>query len=185
MRIRRQRSSARSLPRRATRPLARFLPGTPGKALAEDASRATARPAPAKSPPPFACSCQPKPAGQAPAWQHAASRPSQQAPAWRHADLREGPTTAPPQLPACLHVAASMHHDTSGLMQTAFSNHHIINRPGYFKEISRPCRATGRSLFKYGFKEEPAHHFYNDPALGGYIMPLKLDRKSTRLNSSH
>ena len=114
MRIRRQRSSARSLPRRATRPPARFLPGTtarhdktlagpPGKALAEDANRAPARPTPAKSPPPFACSCQPKPAWQAPAWQHTASRPTRQAPAWRHADLREDPTTAPPQLPACLH----------------------------------------------------------------------------------
>ena len=68
MRIKRQRSSARSLPRRATRPPARSLPrttarhgktlvGPPGKALTEDASRATARPAPAKSPPPFACSC--------------------------------------------------------------------------------------------------------------------------------
>ena len=47
-----------------------------------------------------------QPAGQAPAWQHAASRPTQHTPAWRHADLREGSTTAPPQLPACLHGAA-------------------------------------------------------------------------------
>ena len=77
MRIRRRRSSARSLPRKATRPPARPLPGTtarygktlagphgetlagpPGKALAKDASRATARPAPTKFPPSFACSCQ-------------------------------------------------------------------------------------------------------------------------------
>ena len=69
MRIKRQRSSARSLPRRATRPPARSLPGTtarhgktlagpPGKALAKGASRTTSRLAPAKSPPPFACSCQ-------------------------------------------------------------------------------------------------------------------------------
>ena len=36
----------------------------PGKALAEDASGATARPAPAKSPPPFACSCQPNQPGR-------------------------------------------------------------------------------------------------------------------------
>ena len=47
-----------------------------------------------------------QPAGQAPAWQHAAPRPTHRAPAWRHADLREGSTTAPPQLPACLHGAA-------------------------------------------------------------------------------
>ena len=78
----------------------------PGKALVEDANMATARPAAAKSPPPFACSCQPKPAVQAPAYQHAASRPTQQAPAWRHADLREGATTVPTQLPACLHGTA-------------------------------------------------------------------------------
>ena len=47
-----------------------------------------------------------QPAGQAPAWQHAASRPTQPALAWWHADLREGPATAPPQLPACLHGTA-------------------------------------------------------------------------------
>ena len=75
MRIKRQRSSARSFPRRATRPPARSLPGTtarhgktlagpPGKALTEDASRATARPALAKSPPPFTCSCQPNQLGK-------------------------------------------------------------------------------------------------------------------------
>ena len=75
MRIKRQRSSARSLPRRATRPPARSLPGAtarhgktlagpPGKALTEDASRATARPVPAKSPPPFTCSCQPNQLGR-------------------------------------------------------------------------------------------------------------------------
>ena len=75
MRIKRQRSSARSLPRRATRPPARSLPGTTarhgktlarpaGKALAKDASRATARPAPTKSPPPFTWSCQPDQLGR-------------------------------------------------------------------------------------------------------------------------
>ena len=47
-----------------------------------------------------------QPAGRAPAWQHAAPRPTHQAPAWRHADLRGGSTTAPPQLPACLHGTA-------------------------------------------------------------------------------
>ena len=47
-----------------------------------------------------------QPVGQAPAWQHAASRPTQHMPAWRHADLHEGPTTAPPLLLACLHGAA-------------------------------------------------------------------------------
>ena len=47
-----------------------------------------------------------QPAGQAPAWQHAASRPTQHTPAWRHADLRGGSTTAPPQLLACLHGTA-------------------------------------------------------------------------------
>ena len=67
MRIGRQRYSARSLPRKATRPPARSLQGTtahPGKALTKDASRAAARPAPAKSPPPFACSCQPNQLGR-------------------------------------------------------------------------------------------------------------------------
>ena len=34
------------------------LAGPPSKALTEDASRATARPTPTKSPPPFACSYQ-------------------------------------------------------------------------------------------------------------------------------
>ena len=215
MRTRRWRPSAGSLPRRSTRSPASALPGTtatprqdpcgaPGKALTKDASRATARLAPAKSPPPLACSCQlnqphwtrareaplwwhadlsqdhrdmrsdenqktatlggilaeeihkppgkrlagddcnamarplpgprqdpcrghhrghcqartsqestavrkqllAQPAGQAPAWRRAASTPTQQAPAWWHADLREDPTTAPPQLPACLHGAA-------------------------------------------------------------------------------
>ena len=33
------------------------LAGPPGKALAKDASGATARPAPTKLPPPFTCSC--------------------------------------------------------------------------------------------------------------------------------
>ena len=75
MRTRRRRPSAGSLPRKATRPLARPLPGTiachgealagpPGKALTKGASRATSRPAPAKSPPPFACSCQPNQLGR-------------------------------------------------------------------------------------------------------------------------
>ena len=36
----------------------------PGKALAEDISGATARPAPAKFPPPLACSCQPDQLGR-------------------------------------------------------------------------------------------------------------------------
>ena len=74
MRIKRQWSSARSLPRRATRPPARSLPGTtarhgktlagpPGKALTKDASRVTARPTPTKLPPPFTCSCQPNQLG--------------------------------------------------------------------------------------------------------------------------
>ena len=117
MRSRRRRSSARSLPRIPTRPPGKTLAGDnsaprqgpcrpPGQALTKGASKATSRPAPAKSPPPFACSCQPKPAGQAPAWQHAASRPTQHTPAWRHANLREGSTTAPSQLLACLHGAA-------------------------------------------------------------------------------
>ena len=39
------------------------LAGPPGKALTEDANRATARPAPTKFPPPFACSCQPNQLG--------------------------------------------------------------------------------------------------------------------------
>src|SRR4051812_16535452 len=75
MRIRRRRLSARSLPRRATRPPARSLPGTtarhgktlagpPGKALAKDASEAIAKPAPIKLPPPFTCSCQPNQLGK-------------------------------------------------------------------------------------------------------------------------
>ena len=36
----------------------------PGKALAEDISGATARPASTKTPPPFACSCQPNQLGR-------------------------------------------------------------------------------------------------------------------------
>ena len=82
MRIRRRRSSARSLPRKATRPTTRSSPGTtachgktlagphgktlagpPGKALTKDASRATAWPTPTKLPPPFTCSCQPNQLG--------------------------------------------------------------------------------------------------------------------------
>ena len=49
-----------------------------------------------------------QPAGQAPAWQRAASRPTQQAPAWWHADLREDPTTTPSQQPASLRGAACL-----------------------------------------------------------------------------
>ena len=71
MRIGRQSSS----PKKPTRPPARSLPGTPahhgktlvgppGKALAKSASRATARPMPAKSPPLFACSCRPNQLGR-------------------------------------------------------------------------------------------------------------------------
>ena len=48
---------ARSLPGTTARH-GKTLAGPPGKALTEDASRTTARPAPAKSPPPFAYSCQ-------------------------------------------------------------------------------------------------------------------------------
>ena len=75
MRIKRRQPLARSLPRRATRPPARSLPGTtachgktlagpPGKALTKGVSGATARPTLAKSPPPFACSCQPNQLGR-------------------------------------------------------------------------------------------------------------------------
>ena len=74
MRIKRQRSSARSLRRRATRPPARSLPGTtarhgetlarpPSKALAKDAGKATAKPTSTKIPPSFTCSCQPNQLG--------------------------------------------------------------------------------------------------------------------------
>ena len=74
MRTRRRRSSARSLPRKSTRPPARSLPGMTamsrkdpcrdhGKTLAKDISGATARRAPAKAPPPFPCSCQPSELG--------------------------------------------------------------------------------------------------------------------------
>src|SRR4051812_25524195 len=45
-----------------------------GKTLAEDTRGATIGPAPVAPPPPFACNCQPKPAGQAPAWRHADPR---------------------------------------------------------------------------------------------------------------
>ena len=71
MRIGRQLSS----PKKPTRPLARSLPGKPtrhgktlagppGKALAKRTSRATVRPTPAKSPPPFACSYRPNQLGR-------------------------------------------------------------------------------------------------------------------------
>jgi hypothetical protein len=59
-------------------------------------------------------------------------------------------------------------------MQIAFSIITFSARPGYLKEISRPLGATCCSSFKYGFKEELAHHFHNDPALGGYTMLLKF-----------
>ena len=117
MRTRRRRPSAGSLPRRSTRPPASALPGT----------TATPRQDPCRPPRQDPCRghqrghCQahtsqdstavPKqllaqPAGQAPAWRRVASTPTQQAPAWWHADLREGPATAPPQQPACLHGTA-------------------------------------------------------------------------------
>ena len=62
------------MPRKATRPPARSLPGTttrhgetlagpPGKALAKDAGKATAKPTSTKLPPPFTCSCQPNQLG--------------------------------------------------------------------------------------------------------------------------
>ena len=77
----------------------------PGKTLAEGISRATTRPAPAKTLPPFACSCQPNQLGR-----HLCGNmqfPGQlSTPAWLHADLRGGSTTAPPQLLACLYGAA-------------------------------------------------------------------------------
>ena len=43
--------------------MARPLPA-PSRALAEGISGATARPAPTKAPPPFACSCQPNQLGR-------------------------------------------------------------------------------------------------------------------------
>ena len=62
------------MPRKATRPPARSLPGTttrhgetlagpPGKALVKDVGKATAKPTSAKLPPPFTCSCQPNQLG--------------------------------------------------------------------------------------------------------------------------
>ena len=107
--------------------LAEEIHKTPGKRLAGDDCNATARPllGPRQDP------CRghqrghsqartsqgsttvskqllAQPAGQAPACRRAASTPTQQAPAWWHADLREDPTTAPPQLPACLHGATGI-----------------------------------------------------------------------------
>ena len=98
---------------------------TPGEILAGDDHDATARPLPGPRQDPCrghlrshnqARACQDstaipiqlpaQPAGQAPAWQRAASRPTQQAPAWWHADLREDPTTTPSQQPDSLHGAA-------------------------------------------------------------------------------
>ena len=69
MRTRRRRSSARSLPRKSTRPPTRSLSGTtamprqdpcwgPDKTLAESTYEATTRLASAKTPPPFPYSCQ-------------------------------------------------------------------------------------------------------------------------------
>ena len=99
--------------------LAEEIHKAPGKTLVGDDINATTRPLP--SPRQDPCRgrqqgrCQARtsqdsaavrmqlpaqPAGQAPAWQHAASRPTQQAPAWWHADLREDSATAPAQQPA-------------------------------------------------------------------------------------
>ena len=75
IRIGGQHSPSRSLPKKPTRPSARSLPGVlarhgrtlagpPDKALARGENRATARPAPTNSPPPFACSCQPNQLGR-------------------------------------------------------------------------------------------------------------------------
>ena len=114
MRIKRQQPSARSLPRKATRPPARSLPGDDSTPQ-QDPCRATrqgshrgcqqghcqARTSQVSTVVRMQLPAQP--AGQAPAWQHAAPRPTHRAPAWRHADPREGSATPPPQLPACLH----------------------------------------------------------------------------------
>ena len=105
--------------------LAEEIHKTPGKRLAGDDCNATARPLPGPQQGPCRgrqrghsqarvdqdSTAVPKqllaqPAGQAPAWRRATSTLTPQAPAWWHADLREDPTTAPPQLPACLHGAA-------------------------------------------------------------------------------
>ena len=96
---------ARCLPR-TTACHGKTLAGPPGKALTKGVSGATARPAPTKFLPTISMQLPAQLAEHAPAWEHAAPRPTQHAPAWRHADLCEVPTTAPPQLPACLHGAA-------------------------------------------------------------------------------
>ena len=107
--------------------LAKEIHETPGKTLAGDDYDAAARPLPGPRQDPCrghqrgrsqAHVCQdatavPKqllaqPAGQAPAWRHAASRPAQQTPTWWHANLREGPTTTPSPQPACLRGAACL-----------------------------------------------------------------------------
>ena len=125
MRIGKHQSSPRSIPKESTRPPTRSLQGMPmrhGKTLAWPASKtlaappdktlvggdngATARRAPTNSPAAVRMQLPAQPAGQAPAWQHAASRPAQHAPTWWHADLHGGSTTAPPQLLACLRGTA-------------------------------------------------------------------------------
>ena len=57
------------------------LAGPPGKAIAKRASRATARPKPAKSPPPFACSYRPNQLGR---HLHGNMQPFVEAPPPRH-----------------------------------------------------------------------------------------------------
>ena len=98
--------------------LAEEIHKTPGKRLAGDDCDTTARPLPGPRQDPCrghqrghcqVCTSQDpaavrmqlpaQPAGQAPAWRHAASRQTQQAPTWWHADLRENSTTAPTQQP--------------------------------------------------------------------------------------
>ena len=96
----RQRATARPLPGHLERPLPSHpTRRLPGRQQGHCQARTNHIPAAVRMQLPA------QPAGQAPAWQHAASRPTQQAPAWRHADLREDPSTVPPQLPACLHGA--------------------------------------------------------------------------------
>ena len=119
MRTRRRRSSAGSQPRESTRPPASALPGTtatprqdpcraPGKALADGVSGAIARPTSTKTTTAVRLQLPARPAGQAPAWRHAASRPAQQTPTWWHANLREDPTITPSQQPASLRGAACL-----------------------------------------------------------------------------
>ena len=105
--------------------LAEEIHKTPSKTLVGDDSNTTTRPLPGPRQDPcrghqrghcqartnqasttIHMQLQAQPAGQAPVWQHAASRPTQHTPTWRHADLREGSTTTPPQLLAYLHGTA-------------------------------------------------------------------------------